>query len=100
MTLVENPKVSPRLMTQPPPQTHAATGKYTSVAQTPAKIIHAPNLARSAIAPEIRATVMIANVAPNVAPTSVSLSAFARPKSENGFPANAHELSTALMLNP
>ena len=29
----------------------------------PAKIIHAPNLARSAIAPEISATVMIAKVA-------------------------------------
>ncbi len=31
--------------------------------QTPAKTIHAPNLARSAMAPEIRATVMIAKVA-------------------------------------
>ncbi len=31
--------------------------------QTPAKTIHAPNLARSAMAPEMRATVMIANVA-------------------------------------
>ncbi len=29
----------------------------------PAKIIHAPNLARSAIAPEMSATVMIAKVA-------------------------------------
>jgi len=34
------------------------------VAQIPAKIIHAPNLARSAIAPEMSATVMIAKVAP------------------------------------
>ncbi len=43
--------------------THEATGKYTTVTQMPAKTIHAPNLARSAIAPEISATVMIANVA-------------------------------------
>ncbi len=33
------------------------------VAQTPAKTIHAPNRARSAMAPEMRATVMIANTA-------------------------------------
>ena len=33
------------------------------VAQTAAKTIHAPNLARSAMAPETSATVMIANVA-------------------------------------
>jgi hypothetical protein len=31
----------------------------------PAKIIHVPNLARSAMAPEIRATVMMANTAWN-----------------------------------
>jgi hypothetical protein len=30
----------------------------------PAKIIHEPNFARSAMAPEMRATVMIAKVAP------------------------------------
>ncbi len=67
----------------------------------PAKIIHEPNLARSAIAPEMSATVMIANVAPNVAPTSVSLDAFARPKSENGLPASHVGPSViADMLNP
>ena len=33
------------------------------VAQMPAKIIQVPNLARSAMAPEISATVMIANTA-------------------------------------
>ncbi len=43
--------------------TQLATGKYTTVAQMPAKIIHAPNFARSAIAPETRATVMMAKVA-------------------------------------
>ena len=43
--------------------TQCATGKYTTEAQTPAKTIQEPNLARSAIAPEIRATVMIANTA-------------------------------------
>ncbi len=35
-----------------------------------AKIIHAPNLARSAIAPETSATVMIANVAWNATKAS------------------------------
>src|SRR3954451_13766939 len=45
--------------------TQCATGKYTTVAQTPAKTIHAPNLARSAMAPEISATVMIAKTAWN-----------------------------------
>ena len=43
--------------------TQLATGKYTTVAQMPAKIIHEPNLARSAMAPEMSATVMIAKVA-------------------------------------
>ena len=33
------------------------------MAQTPAKTIHEPNLARSAMAPEISATVMIAKTA-------------------------------------
>ena len=35
--------------------------------QTPAKMIHEPNFARSAIAPEISATVMMAKVAWNPA---------------------------------
>src|SRR6218665_1314947 len=43
--------------------TQLATGKYTTVAHTPAKTIQAPNLARSAMAPETRATVIIAKVA-------------------------------------
>ncbi len=54
----------------------------------PAKIIHAPNLARSAIAPETRATVMMAKVAWKAtkasggyaAPSGV-VSTLARPKS-------------------
>src|SRR3954464_11027861 len=43
--------------------TQCATGKYTTVAQTAENTIHGPNLARSAMAPEISATVMIANTA-------------------------------------
>src|SRR3954454_21689931 len=43
--------------------TQLATGKYTSVAHTPAKTIHAPNFARSATAPEMRATAIMAKVA-------------------------------------
>ena len=73
---------TPRLLTIQPPstiepsspsvklKTQFATGKYTTVAQTPAKTIQAPNFARSAIAPEISATVMIANVAWNAAKAS------------------------------
>ncbi len=41
------------------------------MAQTPANTIHAPNLARSAMAPEMRATVMMANVAWKAAKASV-----------------------------
>ncbi len=44
-------------------KTQLATGKYTTVAQIPAKISHEPNLARSAMAPDTSATVMIAKVA-------------------------------------
>src|SRR3954462_13168491 len=43
--------------------TQCATGKYTIVAQMPEKSIQGPNLARSAMAPEISATVMIAKTA-------------------------------------
>ena len=42
--------------------TQCATGKYTSVAQSPTNTSQAPNLIRSATAPEISATVMIANI--------------------------------------
>src|SRR5690349_7098618 len=60
-----------RLATQPPTlsgpavvasnaNTQCATGKYTIVAQITEKMHQVVNLARSAIAPEIRATVMIA----------------------------------------
>ena len=52
----------PRLLSQPPPQTQWATGKYTSVAQATVNTVQAPNLVRSAIAPLISATVMTANV--------------------------------------
>src|SRR3954453_14406205 len=44
-------------------KTQWATGKYTIVAQMPAKAIHGPKRARSAMAPEISATVMIAKTA-------------------------------------
>ena len=65
------------------------------VAQTPAKTIHEPNLARSAMAPEISATVMIAKTAwkPTKAmvgrpPPSLVVSAIrpARPKNSPGLP--------------
>ena len=52
----------PRLLSQPPPHTQWATGKYTSVAQATVNTAQAPNLVRSAIAPLISATVMTANV--------------------------------------
>ena len=59
-----------RLTSQPPirawspstANTQCATGAYTSVSQTPANSSHGPNRARSAIAPEISATVIAANV--------------------------------------
>ena len=43
-------------------KTQCATGKYTKVAQMPAKTIQAPNFARSAIEPEISATVIAAKI--------------------------------------
>src|SRR5436309_310921 len=52
----------PRLLSQPPPHTQCATGKYTSVAQATVNTAQAPNLVRSAIAPLISATVMTAKV--------------------------------------
>src|SRR5207247_6856459 len=52
----------PRLLSQPPPHTQWATGKYTSVAQATVNTAQAPSLVRSAIARLISATVMTANV--------------------------------------
>src|ERR1700722_13147983 len=52
----------PSLLSQPPPHTQWATGKYTSVAQATVNTAQGPNLARSAIAPLISATVMTAKV--------------------------------------
>src|SRR5690606_1321432 len=100
------PHHSPSCMIHPPPQTQAETGKYTKVAKRPAKMSHEPNLARSAIAPEMSATVMIAKVAPKVAPTSAALppsdvDSDCRPKSENGLPAkNGLPSPMADMLKP
>lgn len=72
---------APRSNSQPalPPSspsdhhTQWAIGKYTSVAQTTANTTQAPNLARSATAPLIRATVMMANVAWNATNTSCGM---------------------------
>jgi hypothetical protein len=50
----------------------------------PAKIIHAPNLARSAMAPETRATVMMANVAWNATKAS---GGYAAPSGVSSTPA-------------
>ena len=47
---------------RPPPHTMCASGKYARVTQTPAKASQVPNLTRSASAPEMSATVMIAKV--------------------------------------
>ena len=75
-----------------------------SVAKMPAKIIHEPNLARSAIAPEMRAVVMIANVAPEAAPASpwLSCTRLTSAKSPNGLPANSKNAApgTVHLLEP
>ena len=42
--------------------TQCATGKYTNVAHRPANTSQPPNFSRSATAPEISATVMMANI--------------------------------------
>lgn len=102
MPLSSPKSVVPRFMIQPPPQTHAAIGKYPTVAKMPAKISQEPNLARSAMAPEIRATVMIAKVAPYATPRRATFASgpsdsAERPKSANGLPANCVGLSTALI---
>src|ERR671932_1416234 len=54
------PSASPKLKTQ------CATGKYTRVAQSVTKADQPRNLARSAIAPEMSAGVMIANISWNI----------------------------------
>ena len=46
----------------PPPHTMWASGKYARVTHSPANASQVPNRTRSAIAPEMSATVMIANV--------------------------------------
>jgi hypothetical protein len=53
--------------------TQCDTGKYTIVAHRPANRSHEPNFMRSATAPEIRATVMIANVAWKATNTSAGI---------------------------
>ena len=65
------------------------------VAQMPANTIQAPNLARSAIAPLIRATVMIANVAwkATKAIDGYALSRLAAKASLTWLPSKKDELS-------
>src|SRR5688500_6001093 len=75
-------------------KTQCATGKYTIVAHRPANSSHGPNRARSAMAPEISATVMIANIAWNATNTVLGIlpasesapSSPSRPKNSNGLP--------------
>ncbi len=74
--------------------TQWATGKYTTVAHSPANSSHGPNRARSAIAPEISATVMMANIAWNATNTVLGMvpasesapSRPLRPRNSNGAP--------------
>ena len=56
--------IQPPVSAVPPSNenTQWATGKYTNVTHSPANSSHPPNLRRSATAPEISATVMIANI--------------------------------------
>ena len=55
--------IFPPPLRKPPPQTACAIGPYTMVTQRPENTSQVPNRARSAMAPEIRATVMMAKVA-------------------------------------
>ena len=50
-----------------------ATGKYTNVAQSPANTSQPLNLRRSATAPEISATVMMANINWNATNTDIGM---------------------------
>ena len=55
---------------KPPPQTMWASGKYVTVTQIAVKVSQVPNFTRSASAPEMSATVMIANVTWNAMSTT------------------------------
>ncbi len=55
---------------KPPPHTMWASGKYVTVTQIAVNVSHVPNLTRSASAPEMSATVMIANVTWNAMSTT------------------------------
>ena len=57
----------------PKSNTQCATGKYTIVTQSVTKMLQVRNFARSAMAPEISAGVMIANISWNIANTSVGI---------------------------
>ena len=61
------------LRIQPVPNTQLATGKYTIVTQMATNSVQPQNLVRSAIAPEISAGVMIANISWNIANTSTGI---------------------------
>jgi hypothetical protein len=54
----------------PPPHTMWASGKYARVTHTPANANQVPNRTRSAMAPEMSATVMMANVTWNATSTT------------------------------
>jgi hypothetical protein len=77
-----SPTVTPR---KPPPQTMWAIGMYARVNQPAAKTSQPKNLARSEIAPEIRATVMMANIIWNASTTYVGIGRAAL----NGYPRSA-----------
>src|SRR5690606_28952922 len=87
-------KMGPASLRMPPPQTQNATGEYTKMLHSAAKVTQAANFMRSATAPEISAVVMMANVAPKPAHrvsgtpslmAPVSIDAFKK-KSSAGFP--------------
>ena len=63
MTWPKTALTAPPALKRPPPQTMKASGQYTRVTQMGTKTAQAVNLARSAMAPLIRATVMMAKVA-------------------------------------
>lgn len=75
-------------------------GKYARIAKAPANTIHAPNFARSATAPEINATVMIANDAANKLARNVSFVSLTAKKSLNGFPEKSSGFSTMDIPRP
>src|SRR5882762_9602529 len=73
------------LRIQPVPNTQLATGKYTIVTQRATNNVQPQNFARSAIAPEISAGVIIANISWNIANTRTGTPAF-KVASVNGAP--------------